>query len=337
MTVSFDWTSGDTTSGDWIFFSVGTVGDISYALPLRVTDVSMDAGIIFKNSGGVQAFNNGVNNANGSFTPTGDEHLVTLNYLFTSWAADAPVTLDATVDGTSVLTDSFTWSHGAGAQYMDLGTFNNTALIDNFTIQTLPEPTTWAMMAGGFGLLFATRQVYRRRTGRIFPDTFKNLGLAGCWNACIERSWGQCVHILHQDDYILPGFYKTLSRAAERHPEVGLLATHSFFVDAEKVILDVSNRLGHLEKGGRTVDDFYYRTPIQCSGVVVKRTSYEAYGGFRRDLIFTLDCKMWARVIGSGGGLITPEVLSCYRMSGLNETERLSRTAEGLGDLERLN
>src|SRR5713101_8359248 len=40
-----------------------------------------------------------------------------------------------------------------------------------------------------------------------FSRTAKNLGLAGCWNTCIERSRGQWVHILHQDDWVLPGFY----------------------------------------------------------------------------------------------------------------------------------
>ena len=30
--------------------------------------------------------------------------------------------------------------------------------------------------------------------------TSKNLGLAGCWNACVERSRGEWVHILHQDE-----------------------------------------------------------------------------------------------------------------------------------------
>src|ERR1700751_1291578 len=40
-----------------------------------------------------------------------------------------------------------------------------------------------------------------------FSRTAKNMGLAGCWNTCIERARGEWVHILHQDDYVLPGFY----------------------------------------------------------------------------------------------------------------------------------
>lgn len=65
--------------------------------------------------------------------------------------------------------------------------------------------------------------------------------------------------------------------------------------------------------------------------------AYETLGGFRQDLSFALDCEMWSRIISGAGGLVTPEILSCYRKSGMNETSRLARTAEGLRDIERLN
>ena len=38
----------------------------------------------------------------------------------------------------------------------------------------------------------------------------KNNGLGRIWNRCIERARGEWVHILHQDDIVLPGFYKHL-------------------------------------------------------------------------------------------------------------------------------
>jgi glycosyltransferase involved in cell wall biosynthesis len=170
-----------------------------------------------------------------------------------------------------------------------------------------------------------------------FSRNQKNLGLAGCWNTCIERSRGHWVHILHQDDYVLPGFYERLARAGQLHPEVSLLATRAFYVDTEDVILGVTDRLRHMEDGSCLVDDFFYATPIQCPGVVVKRAFYEAHGGFRSDLSFVLDCEMWARVVSTAGGLVTSEVLSCYRKSEINETGRLDRRAESLRDLERLN
>ena len=43
-----------------------------------------------------------------------------------------------------------------------------------------------------------------------------NNGLAGIWNRCIERARGEWVHILHQDDIVLPGFYEHLCREIGR-------------------------------------------------------------------------------------------------------------------------
>jgi predicted chitinase len=59
--------------------------------------------------------------------------------------------------------------------------------------------------------------------------------------------------------------------------------------------------------------------------------------GFIMRLFNLLDCEMWARVISLAGGLLTPEVLACYRQSDANESGRLWRTAENLRDHDRLS
>jgi glycosyltransferase involved in cell wall biosynthesis len=170
-----------------------------------------------------------------------------------------------------------------------------------------------------------------------FSRTPRNLGLAGCWNTCLERSRGQWVHILHQDDYVLPGFYQMLAKKAECHPEANLLATRSFFVDNEGIISTITERVIELEAGGHCVDRFFYHTPIQCPGVMVKRAFYESSGGFLPSLVSGLDCEMWVRVIGLGGGVVTPETLACYRSYPGNETGRLARTAQILYDTVEMN
>lgn len=174
--------------------------------------------------------------------------------------------------------------------------------------------------------------------GRIaFSKTSENLGLAGCWNQAIERARGTYIHILHQDDYVLPGFYGKLSSSIKAHPEAGLFAVRSFFVDEQGIIFEVSQRLKELENGGRDITCFFYGTPIQCSGVVVKRDVYETHGAFRMDLNFTLDCEMWGRAISLAGGVVLPDVLSCYRFYPGNQTKRLQRMGEALRDIGRLN
>jgi glycosyltransferase involved in cell wall biosynthesis len=167
--------------------------------------------------------------------------------------------------------------------------------------------------------------------------TAKNLGLAGCWNMCIEKSRGIWVHILHQDDLVLPGFYEKAASASALHPDVSLIASRSFEVDDQGIIKSTTRRLINLESGGRVVTDFYYSTPIQCPGVVVKRSAYEQVGGFRHDLKFALDCEMWARIITETGGLILPDVLAQYRSGFGSESNRLWRSSDALADLEELN
>jgi glycosyltransferase involved in cell wall biosynthesis len=163
-----------------------------------------------------------------------------------------------------------------------------------------------------------------------------NLGLAGCWNACIVRAKGVWVHILHQDDYILPGFYQRLEKAAQSRPEVGLIATRSFGVDKDGILESITPRLACLEMGSTAVDAFFYSNPLRCPGIAVRRAFYEEHGGFRDDLPFTLDWEMWVRAISRSGGIVTPEILAAHRGTPGNETERFLRSATGLPDVERV-
>ncbi|HEX4121050.1 MAG TPA: glycosyltransferase family 2 protein [Verrucomicrobiae bacterium] len=165
----------------------------------------------------------------------------------------------------------------------------------------------------------------------------QNLGLAGCWNACIDCSRGRWVHILHQDDFVLPGFYRELEKMAERNSDAVFLASRSLYIDENELILGASSRLANMEEATHAVDNFFYEAPVQCPGVVVLREFYKKSGQFRSDLRFTLDCEMWARAIAEGGGVVTRHVLSGYRITGDNESTRLARSGEGLRDLERLH
>jgi glycosyltransferase involved in cell wall biosynthesis len=170
-----------------------------------------------------------------------------------------------------------------------------------------------------------------------FSQTPENMGLAGCWNTCIARARGEWVHILHQDDYVLTGFYDEIERLARSIPHMGLIAVRSFFVDEKGVITGMTPRLQPLEKGSRNVESFFYGSPIQCPGVTVRRNAYENHGGFSSDLCYTLDWEMWTRIIGREGGVVSPQILACYRMSRENTSNRLARTGETLVDISRLH
>lgn len=171
----------------------------------------------------------------------------------------------------------------------------------------------------------------------ILSRNVKNLGLSGNFNSCIDRSNGEWIHILHHDDYVLPGFYELLEETQRAHPDVSLIATRSFLIDDDDIIDQVTPRVRSLEKGEREVQDLLYQNPIRTPAVVVRKSFYEQHGKFRTDLTYAMDIEMWVRAISTGGGVIVPQVLSCYRSSTGNLTSRFIRSAEALRDDMRMN
>jgi glycosyltransferase involved in cell wall biosynthesis len=174
--------------------------------------------------------------------------------------------------------------------------------------------------------------------GRVmFYRKPKNEGAIPNFNTCIARSRGQLVHILHGDDVVLPGFYQRIAAVSAAQPEMAMVASRSFLIDEENVVIGVSDRVPRLESGGNAVDDFFYGTPTQTPGVVMRRSFYEKHGGFLTALVHTADCEMWTRGISLGGAVLLPDVLCNYRVFAANDSGRLARTAENLRDLERLH
>lgn len=173
--------------------------------------------------------------------------------------------------------------------------------------------------------------------GRVtFHRNERNQGATSNFNTCIERSRGELVHILHGDDWILPEFYTHIDEISAQHPNASLYATRSFFVDEGGVITAVTKRICSLEKGGRCYDEFVTGTALQFASIVIRRNFYENHGGFRPSLVHCADWEMWVRAITVGLGVVSPQVLSSYRLFDGNDTGRLVKTAENLKDRLRL-
>ncbi len=174
--------------------------------------------------------------------------------------------------------------------------------------------------------------------GRVlFHRKAKNEGAVENFNTCIGRSCGHLVHILHGDDIIRPGFYNHITQIASRWPHIALYSTRSYFINEEDESFYVNDRVPSMETPGKNVEPFFYSTPIQASAVVVRRTSYEKVGAFLPQLVHAADREMWCRVVAQGGGVVSSEILACYRVFADNDTGRLQRLGENVLDIERIN
>jgi glycosyltransferase involved in cell wall biosynthesis len=152
----------------------------------------------------------------------------------------------------------------------------------------------------------------------------QNLGLAGNWNACIDQARGELIHLLHQDDLVLPGFYERLSSGFERDPRIGMAFTRYRFIDEQ----GTETQRSDLERKQPGVIRHWLariteRNRLQCPAIMVKREVYEALGGFRSDLQYALDWEMWVRIAASRPVWFEPAMLASYRRHPNNESARL--------------
>lgn len=142
--VAFDWTPPENTLGDWVSFQVGT----NNADTGNLTNAGTDYGILFRNNGNTERFDNGVNlGAGGAFTALagGVVRQVEITYNFNSFADGSAVTAISRVNGVEVANDSFVWDGNSGELRFELGSISANSRIDNLTISVIPEPTTAAI------------------------------------------------------------------------------------------------------------------------------------------------------------------------------------------------
>jgi len=161
----------------------------------------------------------------------------------------------------------------------------------------------------------------------------RNLGLAGNWNRSVELARGELVHLLHQDDLILPGFYERLQPGFAADGVGMAFCRHAFIDEA-----GAWTRRSHRERWRRGLLDRWLerisqRQRIQCPATIVRREAYERLGGFRPDLTYALDWEMWVRIASAYSVWYEPQLLACYRRHRSSETSRLTSSGKIGSDL----
>lgn len=169
----------------------------------------------------------------------------------------------------------------------------------------------------------------------VFFRKSNNEGAVSNFNTCIDRSRGELVHILHGDDYVLPGFYQHMEQLAEQQPEAALYACRYIVTNEEDHWERLSPVVSSSNEIIRDPKFLFYTTPIHFAGNVLRRSFYETHGGFLHDLIHTADWNMWERAVSADGGVFSTKVLACYRMFEANDTSRLMKSGENIVDMFR--
>lgn len=156
------------------------------------------------------------------------------------------------------------------------------------------------------------------------------------WSTCVKLAEGDFVHILHDDDWVLPGFYKRIEALADANPTAALLATRSFFTNERGHYTAITPLLPAFESTCRDTTVFLVECPLQCPGIVVRREAYDLQRLFSSDYQYGIDVEMWLRLISTHGGVVAPEPYACWRVHHTTITGKVGATARVLAEYERL-
>lgn len=170
------------------------------------------------------------------------------------------------------------------------------------------------------------QSICRDRGGRVrYLRNDRNLGLVGNHNRCISMARGQFVHILHQDDFVEPGFYDALLGPMLSDERLVAGFTHSRFVDADGNLL---SKVDPPRPQRGPLQDWPIRLSlelrIQFPSIIVRRSAYLHAGGFLPSRRFSFDWDLWNRVAASGPVWFEPRPLAYYRMHESSATYTFS-------------
>lgn len=165
----------------------------------------------------------------------------------------------------------------------------------------------------------------------------QNLGLPGNWNAGVALSRGEWIHLLHDDDLILPGFYRRLQQSLKNCPDsVGAAFTgYQNINDRGQVIF---SKQVYGDKSGiapNWIEQIGVGNPLNMPAVVIRRTTHERLGVYHPELKYTPDWELYKRIAATYDWWYEPEILAHYREHSNNATTELLLAGNQGQDINR--
>ena len=152
-----------------------------------------------------------------------------------------------------------------------------------------------------------------------------NVGISANFTTCIRRSVGEWVHILHGDDLVLPAFYEHARSVINANEGVGAVIVGSDVIDHAGTVIESPEPLlpepGMLDDA--LVRALFCHNAIRTPAVIVRRSVYEAIGGYAPTLSHTADWDMWKRILTTTPTWFEPRVLALYRTHEAADTTQV--------------
>lgn len=165
----------------------------------------------------------------------------------------------------------------------------------------------------------------------------RNVGHVANFATCLERSRGVLVHLLHGDDAVRDGFYRTMQRAFAMRPAPGAAFCRYISIDERGHWQTISA----LERPERGVLHGWLETiavgqRLQPPCMVVRRDVYERLGGFDPGIgRYGEDWEMWARIAAHYPTWFEVQPLALYRVGCASLSASSTRSGQNVRDILR--
>ncbi|HWG72582.1 MAG TPA: glycosyltransferase [Acidimicrobiales bacterium] len=161
-----------------------------------------------------------------------------------------------------------------------------------------------------------------------------NVGIANNFTACLQRSRGRWLHLLHGDDSVYPGLYRRVGSLLSSRADIDAVVVGADDIDEAGIVI---RKNVPLRPRQQTLDDFeqgiFSWNPLRAPAVMARRSVYESMGGFRPELRYCADWDMWKRMTSRFRLLYDPEVLVGYRIHGRSDTAKMDHSVEQLREM----
>jgi len=153
------------------------------------------------------------------------------------------------------------------------------------------------------------------------------------FNLCIERAIGDWVHIVHDDDWLAPGFYESIGKGIRTEPNLGAAFSRYALMGKHgetKWTSFLERQDSGVIENWRDLIGVYCR--LAFSSMVVKRSVFEELGGFSPSVGSAFDWDMWKRVAVSYPVWYEPEPLLYCGREGDSLTDGLMLNGQQITD-----
>jgi len=148
-------------------------------------------------------------------------------------------------------------------------------------------------------------------------------------NRGVERSSGQLVTFLHQDDRWLPGRFESLRAAVSRAPDCTLWLAPTRFIDSHGRLLGTwrlpLGRGARTLPGDEVIEHLLVQNFVGMPTPVFPRTAFDSAGGMDESLWYTADWDFWIKLARAGSVSISPHATTAFRLHALSQTMQGAR------------